>query len=307
MTCVFDFCLLNFDMISSKFFLLGAAFGFVLLLVCVFTLPDNRLHIVFCDVGQGDAAYIRMPGNRDMLIDGGPNDRVLTCLGRHMPFYDRTIDIVMATHPQNDHIKGLVSVLRRYRVGSIMMGAEGNDADIYRELRAVITEKHVMVRQLYRGDHFAVGRVNASLLWPDKPWVLANVSGAGQLDTNILGLSTTADLNDFSNYLHMSYGSFDALFTGDGDSHIQPELLSGDLPDVEVLKYPHHGAKTGMLPEFLGRIKPELTVISVGKNSYGHPSHEALELLAKQRSAVVRTDREGDIEVVSDGKRWWVR
>ena len=98
--------------LSLKSLIIGGVFGLTLFFAYLWFLPDQKLHVVFCDVGQGDAAYIRGPNNMDMLIDGGPNDKVLNCLGRHMPFYDRTIDVIMLSHAQKDHLQGLLSVLR---------------------------------------------------------------------------------------------------------------------------------------------------------------------------------------------------
>ena len=113
-------------MLSKKHFLSGILIGLVLLSTYLFTLPDGRLHLVFCNVGQGDSTYIRTPSNLDMLIDGGPDDKVLSCLGRHMPFYDRTLDVVVLSHPQADHMRGLISVIQRYNVKYFVIGAVGS-------------------------------------------------------------------------------------------------------------------------------------------------------------------------------------
>lgn len=308
-------------------------FGTVLLFSYLFTFPDGRLHIVFCDVGQGDAAYIRTPSNLDMLIDGGPNDQVLVCLGKNMPFYDRTIDIVVLSHPQKDHMQGLLSVLQRYQVRNFIIGAVGNDTEGYGQLVSLIKEKNIPVRNLYAGDSFSLGDVKFQVLWPEKEWVASQTldietGDASQMpywhataiagSTNkvasgrtrkllsegvVLGLSTDADLNKFSYYLHLQYQDFDALFTGDGDSKIQPQILRRvDLPDVDVLKFPHHGSKYGVLPEFLDQIRPETAVISVGKNPWGHPTDEALKLLSEKEIKIRRTDREGEVTIISDGK-----
>jgi competence protein ComEC len=291
-------------------------FGAVLLFSSLFTLPDGKLHIVFCNVGQGDAAYIRAPNNQDMLIDGGPDDKVLTCLGRHMPFYDRTIDVVILSHPQKDHLQGLISVLQRYSVKYFVIGIEGNETEGYKKLANLIREKNIPVKNLYTGDQFSLGKVRFSILWPERKWVSAHVASplsdlsylgplGGSGNPAVLGLSTTSELNDFSYILNLNYGSLDVLFPGDGDTHIQPEVLEvADLPDIDILKVPHHGSKTGMLPEFLDKIKPELAIISVGKNSYGHPTKEAIELLSNRAVKIKRTDREGEIEIVSDGTKY---
>lgn len=284
--------------------------GLVLLFAAVFSLPDGKLHIFFCSVGQGDAAYIRTPSNQDMLIDGGPDDKVLACLGRHMPFYDRTLDMILLTHPQKDHMQGLISVVQRYSVKYFVIGVEGNETVGYKSLVEHIKKKNIPVKNLFTGDKFWFGKVEFDVLWPEREWVASHVSPSISnlshlSNSNILGLSTSTQLNDFSYYLGLKYGSFSALFPGDGDIHIQPDILGlGILSSINILKVPHHGSKTGMLPEFLDKIKPALAVISVGKNSYGHPTQEALKLLKDREIIIKRTDLSGDIEIISDGKEW---
>lgn len=324
---------------SKKYFISGVLIGIILLFAYLFSLPDGKLHIVFCDVGQGDAAYIRTPGNMDMLIDGGPDDRVLTCLGKHMPFYDRTIDMVVLTHPQKDHLQGLISVVDRYTVKHFVIGMEGNDTSGYKSLIENIKRKNVPVKNLFAGDKFSMGNVEFDVLWPEKKWVASHTSDLptgdamkGQVaiktprgwqadppaggeamtpsmvkesEGAVLGLSTDTQLNDFSYFLDLKYGSFSALFPGDGDVHIQPEIMALEtVPQVTVLKYPHHGSKTAMLPQFLDKLKPSLAVISVGRNSYGHPTQEALQMLENRGINIERTDQKGDIEIISDGINW---
>jgi competence protein ComEC len=296
-------------MFSKKHFVFGLIIGLVLLVSYLFALPDGKLHLVFCNVGQGDAAYIRAPNNQDMLIDGGPDDKVLTCLGKHMPFFDRTIDVVVLSHPQKDHLQGLLSVIQRYSVKYFVIGVEGNETEGYKKLVELIKQKNIPVKNLYTGDQFSLGAVKMSVLWPEKTWIAQQLSLSLSYLGNpqVLGVQTSRETNDFSYIVDLSYGSFDALFPGDGDSHIQPEVMkAANLPKVDVLKFPHHGSKTAMLAEFLDKIKPELAVISVGKNSYGHPTEEALELLSNKAIKLKRTDIDGDIEVVSDGKSYWV-
>lgn len=301
-------------MFSRKLFLLGTIFGCIALFVFLITRPDGKLHIVFCDVGQGDASYIRTPGGADMLIDGGPNQSVLLCLGRHMPFWDRRINVVVVTHPQKDHVGGIDDVLARFGVDHLVIGPEGADTADYQTLRATIANRATHVSMLYAGDTFDLGKIHIRVLWPSRQWIgrmidngeLTAGSSSVQLASGqVLGYQTRRDLNDFSYYMKLTYGTFDALFTGDGDMRIQPDILADSmLTPVEVLKFPHHGSKTGILPEFLDAVKPDLAVISVGKNSYGHPSIEALELLGNRAIKIQRTDRDGDVEIVSDGTVW---
>ncbi len=323
--------------LSKKHFIFGGFIGIVLLFSYLFTLPDGKLHIVFCDVGQGDAAYIRAPNNQDMLIDGGPDDRVLGCLGKNMPFYDRTLDVVVLTHPQKDHMQGLISVIQRYTVKHFVIGVEGNDTSGYKLLVDNLKKKNIPVVNLYTGDSFSLGKVKFDVLWPERNWVTEHttdlvagdaregIPNSAQTDNRrsstilgdssgrtrklesgaVLGLSTDSEVNDFSYYIDLKYGSFSALFPGDGDVHIQPKIMSiEDVPQVTVLKYPHHGSKTAMLAEFLDKLKPELAVISVGRNSYGHPTQEALDMLRNRSIQWKRTDQAGDIEIISNGRSW---
>ncbi len=291
--------------LSARYIASGAAIGLFLLLSYFYTLPDGRLHIVFCDVGQGDAIYINTPANKDMLIDGGPDDSVLVCLGKHMPFYDRTIDVAVLSHPQKDHLYGFISVLQRYRVKYIVIGIEGNDTKEYKALKKIIQEKKIVVKNLYAGDEFFLGQVKAKILWPQKQWVAMRVEGLdppGVLDNRVLGFSTNQDINLFSPYILVSLGNFKALFTGDGGKDIQSEVgKSNNLLSANLLKVPHHGSKTALLPEFLQKVQPQIAIISVGKNSYGHPAAETLKLLQDTGVIIRRTDREGDIEIISDG------
>ena len=289
-------------------FLLGLLFGAILLFVYVTSRPDGKLHLVFCDVGQGDAIFIKTPDNLDLLVDGGPDESVLHCLGENMPFYDRTIDIVVLTHPENDHLKGLLSVIDRYNVKYFVSVPAGSNYEDFRQLQKKIEIKGIQVKNLYLGDYFMLGQVRFNVLWPERKW-LAEQLGKSLPPTgssNILGISAEGEnLNDFSVVLHLSDGGFDTLLTGDGDSRIQSDIArTVQLPDIEILKFPHHGSKTGVTREFLDRLKPELTVISVGKNPWGHPTREALDMLESVKSRVARTDRDGEIEIVTDGTSW---
>lgn len=297
---------------SFKHLVSGAAIGLVLILSFLLSLPDGKLHLFFCDVGQGDAAYIRAPNNQDILIDGGPNDRVLSCLGRHMPFYDRTIDVVMLTHPQKDHLQGLLSVIQRYKVKNFIIGIEGNNTQGYKSLIDLLQKNKINIKNLYSGDKFSLGKTEFSILWPTRDWALQNVDSTIAQEANmkgsaVLGLTTDKNINDFSYYMEVSYGSFTSLFTGDGDSRIQSEIMKEiSLPRVNILKYPHHGSKYGASDDFLKLVNPDLTVISVGKNPWGHPNTETLDLLGKLSLPFKRTDQSGEVEIISDGKGWVV-
>jgi len=293
--------------LSKKYFFAGILIGLVLLICYFSSFPNNKLRIIVCDVGQGDAVYIKAPNGMDMLIDGGPNGQVLSCLGKYMPFYDRTIDLVVLTHPQNDHLMGLISVLERFTVKNFIIGVEGNSSEGYKKIVTLLKEKKIPVKNLYSGDKFAMGEARFMVLWPERKWVAEKIQDAKfiaqSINNGVLGLSSDTDLNLFSYNIYLNYRDFDVLFTGDADSKIQPEIEKTiDLPDIEVLKVPHHGSKTGILSKFLDKLKPEIAVISVGKNSYGHPAEQTINQLRSRNITVRRTDQEGDIEIVTDGK-----
>lgn len=302
----------------------GAVTGLILLVGFISSLPDGKLHMVFCDVGQGDATYIRFADGTDALIDGGPNDKSVTaCLGRHMPFWDRTIDLVILTHPQKDHMEGLLTLFKRFRVRyfahSSLAGSEKGQ-----ELEKAAQTTSTVSKLLGQGEAMKLGGgAFISVLWPSQ-----TIAAAG---SGVLGAST--DANDTSVVVSLSYGRFDALLMGDADSHIDSRLTMSPLPQtsgLDILKVPHHGSKTAMTEGFLqwarlastsnvananaatrksplAASKSPQAIISVGKNSYGHPADETIGLLKKYGWDVKRTDTSGDIEIISDGKDWSVK
>ncbi|OGG11431.1 hypothetical protein A2Z00_05610 [Candidatus Gottesmanbacteria bacterium RBG_13_45_10] len=289
--------------------------GFILLASFFWSLPDGKLHVVFCDVGQGDAVYVRFPDGRDMVIDGGPNEAVLQCLGRHMPFWDRHINIVAMSHPQKDHMQGLVSIFGRFSVDYFIRSDVDNIIDGYKQLMQVIKDKKIPIRYVQQYDRITIGPTTLSLVWPSSEQVSKGKVGTSLAsdvgitrDTSVVLGAALGELNDYSLVFSIRYGSFDVLFPGDADMHVEDQYIGTKLADdtVELLKVPHHGSRTGMTEGFVQWLKPKLAVISVGKNSYGHPSKEAVDMLQKYGSRVLRTDQKGDIEVVSDGTSWRV-
>lgn len=274
----------------------------------VFSFPDQKLKIVFCDVGQGDAILIQK-GFNQILIDGGPNNKVLNCLSNNMPFFDRTIEIVALTHPQADHLEGLNHVMERYSVNYFLSGPEGNESAGYKNLmnRLKVQSARLKVINPYTGEKIKLAGIELESLWPEKNWASLRLENfealARQAGGVVLGASTTQDLNDFSLVFLLRYHGFSVLFPGDADAGIQDEILlnNQNLGQVKLLKVPHHGAKTALRDEFLEILKPETAIISVGKNSYGHPSGELIKKLENLRAKVRRTDLEGEIKIVISG------
>jgi competence protein ComEC len=269
------------------------ALAAVVIWVTVWVLPDNLLHVVFCDVGQGDATLITLKTTQ-ILVDGGPDRRVLDCLDKHMPFYDHRIEVVMVTHPEADHITGLVDVYKRYTVLYFVSNGMSSNTHIWRELTKEVTQQKSHGEHLRVGEILKIGDLRLEAVWPTRAYI---ASGVNEDELNLSSLVN-----------RLTFGEFDVLLAGDADIPVQSgQLETGVISEAEVLKVPHHGSKTGMQPEWLARVSPALAVISVGKNNFGHPAAEILEMLTKVGARVLRTDTNGEIEVVSDGVKWWVK
>ena len=258
---------------------------------------DGKLHVVVCDVGQGDAIFIRTPKGSDILVDGGPDDSVLYCLSKHMPFWDRDLELVILTHPHADHLAGLIDVVKRYRILSFNTEKVGNTTAVYKELVRVLAEHSIKERYLWQGDRFLFkDGVELKTLWPTQDWLSQNLVNDSNFDVN--GLSVIEFL---------SYENFKTLLTGDAGALVieQIDSLAGK---IDVLKVPHHGSKTGLNPEILSILNPKLAIISVGKNNrYGHPNQFTLDLLKSSNIKTLRTDQSGEVEIISDGKSWQTR
>lgn len=259
---------------------------------------DKKLHVVFCDVGQGDAILITTPEKKHILIDAGPDKSVLSCLSEHMPFWDRTLDLVVLSHPHLDHFYGMYYLLESYEIKAFATEDLSNKAASFKGLMQEFEKKKIPRQFVYAGDKWIfVDGVTFSVLSPTKEF-LASTSPNG-----IVG-----EKAEFANLItQISYGKFDAVFTGDSQARGLSEAITG-IKGLEVLQVPHHGSKTGLSAELLKIITPKLAVISVGeKNKYGHPTRFTLDLLKEDAIKTLRTDRNGEIEITSDGETYSVR
>lgn len=278
----------------KKVFLISSALLFLLGCILIYqniTYNDKKLHVVICDVGQGDAIFIRTPSGSDILIDSGPDEKVLSCLGKHMPFWDKDIEIVILTHPHADHLIGLIDVIKRYKVIRFYTEQVGNTTAVYKELIKSLAEHNIKEQFLWQGDKFSfAGGLSFQTLWPTHEWIDQNSASEGNLD-----------INGFSVIELLTYKNFKALFTGDAEASTieKIDLMAGK---IDLLKVPHHGSKTGLDTEVLDVLKPKLAVISVGKkNRYGHPAPFTLDLLKQFGIKTLRTDQNGEVEIISDG------
>lgn len=260
---------------------------------------DGRLHVVFCNVGQGDGIFIRIPSGTDILIDGGPDNSVLSCLQNHMPFWDKQIELMILSHPHADHLNGLISVLEGYNVLYFATEKLNNNTEGFKELNKSIRSEKAKMKYVFNGDNIKFKDVSLKILAPNKEY-LERTSPGGNIN----------ETGEFSSLISLlSFGSFDLLLTGDSQiAELEEVMKSVNLPFTEVMQVPHHGSKTGLNSNLIYQIRPGIAIVSVGKkNRYGHPSKEILKILEEQKIKTLRTDQSGNIEIVSDGKKWWIR
>jgi len=254
--------------------------------LAVFAFPDKNFHLIACNVGEGDA-ILATYGNIQILTDGGPNNKVLDCLSRHLPFWDREIELVVSTHPDKDHFEGLIEVVKRYKVDALLVGKGQTSDQSYQVL-----EKEVGSRGIKVLKTVGLKSLRVDLIYLD----ILNEYADGQKRTT--GTAT----NEESVVTRLKYQNFQAILTGDLPASTLEELIkSNSIGRVNYLKVSHHGSKTGTSLELLNLLQPQIAVISVGRNNYGHPTPEVLNLLKDKEIKILRTDEKGDVEIISDG------
>lgn len=262
----------------------------------------ERTRLVFCDVGQGDAILV-MSGTRQVLIDGGPGSRVLDCLGKRLPFWDRQIEMVVLTHPQQDHLEGLIAVLERYEVGTVVTTNVANNTELYKEWQKALASSGIRVWEPDVDDRFVINQGRGetlSVLWP------SSAKAAEWRADPPSDLNETSVVMRFDAGPSTSSGSTTcAYLTGDITKEILGTLI--DRP-CDILKISHHGSRTGTNEEILEKAKPKVGVIQVGKNNrFGHPHKEVLDLLISKGVSILRNDINGIIEVESKVKSYKVK
>ena len=252
------------------------------------------LKVYFLDIGQGDAALIESPTGHQLLIDGGPGGVVLSQLSQVLPYTDHTIDAILATHPDQDHIGGLPDVLAHYDVGLALISGVADSGSDNRALTAAIAEEGLAPVLTRRGMVLDLGGgVHLQILFPDRD-------------------VTNVETNTGSIVARLTYGNTSYFFTGDSPQAIEKYLVSIEDADYplhsDVLKVGHHGSKTSSSEEFITAVEPTYAVVSVGlNNKYGHPNQETLNTLSSEHTKTLRTDEQGRIEIDSDGSHLTVR
>lgn len=273
----------NGDMRKKVFFSLMILFAIIAVALFLGWLyvESEKMKVVFFDVGQGDAILITQ-GSQQVLIDGGKDGKVLLeHLGREIPFWDRNIEAVIVTHPDQDHLGGLVSLLRSYDVQSVIEGKGESNSKLFETWN--LEKDKEKVEQIKALGGMQIKFANG-----------ANLEIVSQDQSDV----KKADTNSASVVSRLLFGNDSFLFMGDFPMEKEKELLGKNhVLESKVLKVSHHGSKYATSDEFLAKVKPLDAVISVGKsNSYGHPDASVLERLKMSGARILRTDEMGDIK-----------
>jgi len=265
-------------------------------------LRARQLEVVFLDVGQGDAAFLQFPNGRTMVIDGGNRsfhfdygDRVLVPFLRYRNV--SRVDVVVATHPHNDHIGGLVSLLEQIEIGHFIDSGQVFDSWTAGRLRELIRDRGIHYHRVAAGDTLiGLGGVGGLVLHPTSQFVSAEGSSA-------------YGLNNGSAVVRFTHGDLSLLFTGDVEEETDASLLRwGERLQTRVLKVAHHGSPTSSEPRFLEGVDPEVAVVSVGAiNGFGHPSAEVMTRYMDKGVRLLRTDKRGAVMLWSDGEGYGIR
>ncbi len=240
---------------------------------------DNDLKVVFFDVSQGDSIFIETEQGHQILVDGGPGNSVLESLEGHMSPFDKSLDMIILTHADKDHLGGLIGVLKTYEVDAFVWTGVESDSSLYDELKELLKEERVIVVDAF--DKILVDDVVLEIYNP---------------------LREAKDLNDTSIVFKLIHNNSKFLLTGDLSSNFEDDLMQNFDLESDVLKVGHHGSKYSTSEGFLKAVSPKCAVISVGENSYGHPADRVLDLLEENKVKILRTDTNGDIVFYSNEK-----
>ncbi|MDD3662892.1 MAG: MBL fold metallo-hydrolase [Candidatus Pacebacteria bacterium] len=249
----------------------------------------DYLTVAFLDVGQGDAIFIEAPNGKQMLVDGGPDGKVLQQLGEIMPFGDRSIDVVVATHPDLDHIGGLSFVLDNYNISYLVDNGIIGETEAYRELQNEISKNKINKVVAKEGMRIFLDQsenIYFDILYPDR-----DVSTFESNDSSIVG--------------RLVYKDKSFMLTGDASVYTENIIKWNESKEdlnSQILKLGHHGAKTSSSILWLEDVSPEIAIVSAGRNNrYNHPSQEVLERLDSLNIPYLETSKEGNIIFKTDG------
>ncbi len=269
------------------FFILTAA----LLIFFSFVTTAQNLKIHFIDVGQGDSILIEEAGGQNILVDGGDrSDQVAAGIINYLKDQNiKKLDYIISTHPHADHIGGLVDIIDSFEVGKILDSGKIHSSMTYENYLIKIDQENIDFDTPRQGDKFTIGKSEIVFLHPDQ-----------KLDSY--------DLNNSSLVFVLKYAQQNFLFTGDIEKEVEAELLT-ENPGLkaDIIKVPHHGSNTSNLANWIKALKPEIAVIQVGDNHYGHPAAGIIQLYQENGAQVYRNDLNGNIVVTADGKNYAVK
>ena len=247
--------------------------------------PDSNLHVIALDVGQGDAILVQKE-NFQLLIDGGPDNSVIEELGKFMPLEDKTIEMMILTHPHADHVSGLVEVLKRYKVKEVSYYNSDFKSNIFEEFKNEISRQNIHVENpSIEKKAVVLPDIELTYLWPNSNFK----------DENI---------NNESLVFRLKYNKFSAVFAGDCELVCWSELLAKNPQvDSDLLKVSHHGSSNGTTKDVVDRISPTFAVISLGQeNKYGFPHKAVVEMLSDANTTIYRTDKNSSVDFSTDGE-----
>jgi competence protein ComEC len=292
------------SLINKKLTLIvGGLLAAVLVLLGIIFWPgpaNHHLEVVFLDVGQGDSILIKTPYGQKILIDGGPDNKVIKKLGSNLSFFDRDIDLVILTHPHADHVTGLVEVLKRYKVKKIMATGVLHDTPEYLAWLREIEKQKIPFEIVAGKQKIALGdNLRMEIFYPLESLVNKKVA-AGDAP-----LALGKKLNNTSIVSKLIYGQTAFLFTGDIEEEVEQELIKAGVDlKADVLKVAHHGSDSSTSEEFLKAVMPWIAVIEAGKNNqFNLPDYRIVKRLENKGVHVYRTDENGDIKIISDGEK----
>ncbi|MCK4919390.1 MAG: MBL fold metallo-hydrolase, partial [Candidatus Pacebacteria bacterium] len=269
--------------LKNILFIIFAIF-FILDVFLVFSFDNQdtvkNSKIIFFDVGQGDSIMIDGGNNMQILIDGGDGNVILDKLGKYMPLLDRKIELVIMTHPDKDHMGGLVEVLKYYQVDQILETGIVCETAICQQWDNLIEEKNIPIKYAEFGQRIKLNDAEIKILYP-----FENLNNQKVKDDNESSIVLRVDTENNS-----------YLLTGDAGFDVENELTEKDINiETKILKIAHHGSKNATSNEFLRKVNPQKAIIPVGKNSYGHPAEELLNRLKNMNIEFFRTDKRGDL------------
>ena len=262
--------------------------------------PDGRLRLTVLDVGQGDAILLEGDRGTRLLIDAGPDpDRLLAVLDERLPPWDRRIDLVVLTHPHEDHVSGLPLLLARYRVGAVAEPGMDGPGPGYRAYREALARLGRSSGRLFAGDRLHLDSATIDVRWPPRGGVPVQPPDTG------------TGINNVSIVLDVHFGARRLLLVGDIEEAIDPQLLAAGIANgggLDVLKVAHHGSRTASTEPFLAALQPRVAIVSAGTgNPYGHPTQQTLDRLRAVGARTYRTDLDGSVTVETDGRDLRVR